>query len=400
MIQADDENHGVGSGRYAAVFWLMVWFASSGFFQRNGGMPGLAISLAVVAAGGWLWYRFGEIAVSWVRARPRTWIALAAILLTVVFVFGYAWEDGKGPGKSSDRDDGLNIAVSRLVTGESPYYPDHPMAGPLSVLPGAVFLATPFAVAGNSAWQNLFWLAVFFAVSLKFGACQGRMLVLLGCLFALCPALLYEWISGGDMIANGIYVLLALVMYLRVWGGRSPALWALVASALFLGVALASRMNFLLVLPILGTAVWRVAGFARAAIGVAAVCAVFAAVTLPFYLADPDGFTPLIAGDKLGLVNQHVPWGGAALKTLSAMVAVAAGLALFAVPSRRVSRAVLPLTIIVLLAPMVAMVAMQSWISGLPDFGFMHPRYALMALFAAIWAWGCRVHWWGTQSYS
>lgn len=381
------------------LFWALVWLASAGLFQKHGGLAGLGGSAALVAAAGWCWHRFGrEWAIRLGDLSPGLIGGAFAIAAVAVFAAGYSWEDAKGPGRSSDRDDGLNIAVDRWVEGKSPYYPEHPMAGPLSVLPGAVLLATPFALAGNSAWQNLFWLGCFVIMSLRAGVRTGEILGLLALVFVVCPAFTYEWISGGDMLANGIYVLLAFTGYLRAWSDPSSRPLRQTVWALFLGVALASRPNFLLLLPLTGTVVWRHSGFPKACIGALIVTLVFLATTLPFYFTNPAGFTPLVAGDKLKLINQHVPWGATAVKGFCATLAVGAG---FWMLKRDIDpwKWVLPLAVIVIFAPIGAMVLAQSLVAGSLDFGFLHPRYALMALFAAIWAWGINqpATWWKTS---
>ena len=72
------------------------------------------------------------------------------------------------PGKGSDADDALNLAVNELLHGRYPFYARTYLDNPVANLPGTIFLAVPFALLGNSAYQNFFWLMVFFiAVSLS-----------------------------------------------------------------------------------------------------------------------------------------------------------------------------------------------------------------------------------------
>lgn len=371
----------------AACLYVLFCFASSGFFYKNLGLAGVAAYAVAVAVCGGLWWRFREPVQQWLNRRFLLWAIAFAMGLIAVFAIAYPIENTKGPGHSSDRDDGLNIAVERMEHGQLPYYPPHPKAGPLSVFPGGILLATPFALMGNSAYQNLFWVAVFLWLTIRLHGRRSEVLLLAGMAFALCPALQYEFISGGDMLANGIYVAVALCLFLRFWTTDRKGWLPRLATVVFLGVALASRPNYLLLLPLVGGAVWRWGGFRRAVGGSALAAFVSVAITVPFYLADPAGFTPLVAGNKLVLIDQHLPWGSHVVQGASALASVAAGLWLI-LGRKSVNRSrVFMLVAWVTAVPMIATVLLFSVIHGAPDFGFMHPRYGLMYLFPALWAW-------------
>lgn len=376
-------------GRKGPVsLYLLFCFASSGFFHKNVGVAGVLAYAGIVALAGAIWWKFREPLQHWIDRRFGIIATFFAAGMLTVFAVVYPIENSKGPGRSSDRDNGLNIAVDRMLDGQSPYYPPHPDAGPLSLFPGGILLATPFVVMGNSAYQNFFWIAVFLWLTIRIHGQRGEVLLLAAVVFALCPALQYEFISGGDMLANGIYVVVALCLFLRNWTTSGKTWIPRLATALFLGFALASRPNFLLLLPLVGGAVWRWGGFPRAvgACSLAALTAV--AVTIPFYAADPSGFTPLVAGNKLALVDQHLQWGSRAVQGVSALAAVAAGLWLILAGAEKDRSVFFPLVAWVTAVPMAATVLLFSIIGRAPDFGFMHPRYGLMYLFAALWSWG------------
>jgi hypothetical protein len=104
--------------------------------------------------------------------------------------------------------------------------------------------------------------------------------------------------TGGDLIANNIYVLLAaLGLLLAAKAGRPP--WQRCLLAVALGLACASRANFVLVGPFLLVALAHEGGWRAAVRDMAIAAATFLAVTMPFYLYDPDGFSPLDAEAKL-----------------------------------------------------------------------------------------------------
>jgi hypothetical protein len=372
-----------------ASLYFLFFLASSGFFQKNTGLPGVIAYAAVLAVGGYAWWRFRHSLKAWIDKRYALWASLFLVGLVTVFAVGYPIEDSQGVGRSSDRDQGLNAAATLLLKGEYPYYPPREDAGPLSVFPGAILLAIPFvALFGNSAYQNFFWLAVLLWIALRSRGRRSEALLLLVCAFALSPSLQYEFVSGGDMLSNGIYIALALGLFLRSWSqsDSDPALR--IAAAVFLGLALSSRPNLLLLIPLAGGALWRRVGFTNAAGVCALAVAAFAAVSLPFILKNPDGFTPFSAGNKLALIDSELPWGSMSLHLVSAAVSITGGLWLILARKPAEDPAVFGLAAWVTAVPMIGAVALYSVIRGVPDFGFMHPRYGLMYLFFALWAWG------------
>ena len=372
----------------AASLYFLFCLASSGFFYKNLGLAGVAAYAAAVAVIGGLWWRFRESAQKWLDRRYPLWSLAFGLGLLAVFAVAYPIEDSRGPGRSSDRDDGLNIAVERMLDGQLPYYPPHPDAGPLSLFPGGILLATPFVLMGNSAYQNIFWVVVFLWLTTRRHGRRSEVLLLAGMVFALCPALQYEFISGGDMASNGIYVIVALSLFMRFWTRANSSPLVRLATSVFLGLALASRPNFLFLLPLAGGGLWRWGGVGRAIGGCALVATWTAAVTLPFYLADPEGFTPLVAGNKLALIDQHFAWGSAAVAGSSALAAIACGLWMIVAERRKQEPSFFGAVAWVTAVPMIATVLLYSIVESRINFSFMHPRYGLMYLFAALWAWG------------
>jgi hypothetical protein len=384
--------------RAVLVLASLLAFSSAGLVQKYFGLVGLAVNLLVAAAlVGWI-ACWGRRWATIFEKRFVIWMGLAAVVLAVGYGVAHPFEDGKGPGKSSDRDEGLEIAVTRMVSGQTPYYPENQVAGPLSVLPGAIMLAVPFVMAGDVGYQNVFWLVMFMLAAASWYRDKTRALLMAVVLMAASPSVLHEFVSGGDLIANGLYVALAIGGCLVAWSrtkwpeaddatGTPWAGWKWLASV-FLGVAMASRPNFLLLYPLLAGALWRLAGLRVAATAVGVAGLVSVGLILPFYLHDPDGFTPWIARKKMAVADHLLPWAGAVMIGTTALLS--AGGAWWLLRGQRVPSlaTLMRWCAVVTVCPMVCAVAARSWVAGGVDFGFMLDRFGVMYLGFAVLGWG------------
>lgn len=367
---------------------FLLAFAGSGFVQKYAGTAGVLAYAAVLAGG---------LCVLSIWGRPihalasRWFVALgcvSAVALIALFAILNPWEDGKGPGKSSDRDEGLNMAVERVFDGETPYYPANPIAGPLSILPGAVALAAPFVALGDSGYQNVFWIFAFFGLAVWHF--RDRTLALSWVMIAVLasPAVAYEYISGGDLIANGIYVPLSFALAFHVWRKPEAAAWLKGLACVFVGVCLTSRSNLPFLMPLFGAAIWRLAGFRQALVAAGIVAAVILLLTVPIYLHDPEGFTPLMSRQKLAAVDHVIPHASWLLVGGTALAGVLAGVLLLRGRDTDVTTWVFRYGALVMIFPMVFLVVLQSVTGGRPDFSLMHDRFALLYLFFALLGWG------------
>lgn len=363
-----------------AVFSLLFAFPSLPLLHRYLGLAGVFGYVAFVAFGWFVIRRYLPRVEAW--SGRRFWLLCGVLLagLAVVFAIGYPLENARGVANSSDRDTGLNLAVERLLDGETPYYPPNDKAGPLSLLPGAIALGVPFAVAGNSAYQNLFWVLAFLITLAWWPAGRPLALALTVGMMALSPAAQHEFISGGDMLSNGLYVPVAMLLCLAL-ARRHPSPAGLIAAAsLLLGICLASRPNYGLLLPPFAVAVWRLAGFGRACLSAGIAGVVALGLCLAFYLPDPAGFTPLPTGNKLAAIDLVYPYASKCviLGTLG-LTFLAAGFLLKSRPDR-VAGDLFRWSALVTLFPMLAAVLLFSWIGGGLDLGFIRDRYGLMYL--------------------
>ena len=142
------------------------------------------------------------------------------------------------------------------------------------------------------------WLAVFFLILRRLLADDMWALLFLAGVVVACPVALQDFVTGGDLIANSVMVLLAFLWVLADADRPAIAGWRFPAAAACAGIVLSSRASFWLLVPLLAGALARRAGARRALQALLVAGAVCAAITIPFYLHDPGGFSPLTAQNK------------------------------------------------------------------------------------------------------
>ncbi len=183
------------------------------------------------------------------------------------------------------------------------------LGNPISPLPGAIILATPFAVIGRVSLQNVCWLAAFAVFLATFFRDRATALAFLTVMLLGALNTLDQFVVGGDYPINTWYVVIATALFLATTA-RRPAALSITASGLLLGLALSSRFVYPLVfLPLIGAFLWQQNGLASALRRVSIPAAVAAAVTLPIYLHDPSAFAPLHVTEKLNFlapVSRHM----------------------------------------------------------------------------------------------
>jgi hypothetical protein len=290
---------------------LSLFIPSTFVFQKYLGIVGVVVYVAaassalVVAA-----RRRSVIERFLARLTDRQIIGLALltfVLIGIAFLIVYPIANSGVIGGGSDNDEALNVATTELLHGRYPYSPRTYLGNPISPLPGALLLAAPFVLLGNSAYQNIWWLLVFFAALKWYLRGWRPALWLLWNILILSPIVLYLIMIGSDYIANTLYVLVFIQWLMASVSQSAPGRRASMLPAILLGIGLSSRANFLLVLPLVVLALARNVGW-RTAIGLTLLTiAAFAAVTLPFYLYDPRGFTPLHTIDELEPLQAVLP---------------------------------------------------------------------------------------------
>lgn len=367
---------------------FLLAFPSSAFLQKYTGLSGVLLHFCAVLGVLALLQRLRPAMMPLIEKRFVPAATLVMVGLLACFFLLHPYEDQRGPGKSSDRDEGLELAVSRMVDGKNPYYPQNEIAGPLSLLPGAILLSVPFVLVGSVGLQNWVWLGILLGVLAWHLRERTTALVLVVASLALSPAAQYEYISGGDMLANGIYVSLFLYLAVRCWTITRFSLGAATAAALLLGLGLASRANFILLLPLFTTLIWRISGIQRAMAAGSLVLVAYVAVILPFYLMDPHAFTPLMSRNKLAVAGESWPWVGRAILMMTVLGAGASALMILMNKCADPITAFFRHCTIVTLAPMLLAVCFATVVNGNLDFRFMHDRFGLMYVFFMLLGWG------------
>ena len=291
------------------MIWLYLCLTVPSLAQVHKylGWPGVDAYLAITALVLWLLRRLraAERIAARVTDRQARWLA-AAILLFVIIAFIVLYpvaHSGKyGPG--SDSADSLNVAVREMLHGRYPYYARTYLGNPVHEMPGMLLLAAPFVLLGNSAYMNLFWLALFLLVCREELGDARQALLLFVVMLVFCPVVMQQVVTGGDQLANGLFT-----MVLLWWMTRRDQR---IAAVLF-GLAVSSRANFLLLVPLAFGHLLRERDRKRAVRDLAIAIATFLVVTLPFYLYDPRNFTPLWAANRLTRFDEMVPHLGAAI---------------------------------------------------------------------------------------
>ncbi len=268
-----------------------------------------------------------------------------------------------------------------MLEGEYPYYAETYFGNPISPMPGALLLAIPFVLLGNSAFQSFFWLLVFFVVMSRLLGDGRSALILFWAIFVLSPVALQELVTGGDYLANSLYVLVFAVWTVNAASRLDTAVWMKLLPAILLGIGLSSRANFVLIMPLVFAAMVHTSGWRPAIWHTAVAGAAFAAVTAPFYLYDPGGFSPLHAS---GMISQF----GAVIPAQDIFILAAAGLlALALMPASRGLDAMLAGCAAVLVFPVVCGIALSSVAAGFPTFEFAY--YGLpVIVFGGAGFWG------------
>jgi hypothetical protein len=301
-------------------------------------------------------------------------VIVVIVIVGVVFALVYPHANAHGLSSGTDRDDAADLGARSILHGHYPYNGRTYLGQAISQLPGALLLAAPFVALGKSAYAAFFWLPVF-VVLLRSLAGEWRLPVLMLVLtLVAAPGLMREIVTGGDLVANGIYV--SVVVWLLL---RAERLLPLAVASLALGFALSSRLNFLFVLPPLIGAILRRDGARRAALAAVLQAISFAAVTLPFALHS-GAFSPLSASNQLARFADVLPGGWATIGVVTAAIAIWVALATSEWTTRRVfSQAALWQVVLVL-----SVVVLQSARSTSIDFSPLVPGYGLLPLFFAL----------------
>ena len=349
---------------------ILLFLSSAGTLQKYAGTVAAIASLPIFLLAGTFLYPYAEQAATRLSDRQALLAAAAGLaLLAVALVVVYPHANSHAPGVGSDRDDAANIGAHRLLSGEYPYGALTYLGNPISQLPGALVVAVPFYAAfGTSAYANVFWLGVLVALVALIGRSLPIGFAVVATTVVLSPGLVREYLTGGDLIANAVYVAVAAVGLLRL----APRRYAGPAAAVAIGLALASRANFALVLIPLAAALIARQGLRRA-IGLLLVSVIATSSLVAVALAHPRGRDSLRVSDHLSALGRA---GSASTVALAIGIAV-----LLAVRTRQWNdRAVLGEAAIVQALFPIALVINASAKTSSLDFSPLVSGYGVPAL--------------------
>ncbi|MFN4279312.1 hypothetical protein [Thermosynechococcus sp.] len=364
-------------------FVLLFSFPSTALIQKYFGVIGILSYVTIVAV--------ALLSVLKLKLQIFSFVSrfyLAILTCVVGFGIGCFWllyplETTGALGLGSDRDEALNIAFWQLVQGKYPYSATTHLGGQITPLPGAFLIASPFILLGNSAYQNLFWLAIFLLLTSIYLESHVSAIVMLIFLSFLSPAFQYEYISGGDLIANSIYVLTAIFLQMKALSSNSPI--AKISACLFTGITLTSRSNFLTLLPLLFALFCRSAGRRSALTYLSLSVLSFVSLVIPFYLVSPNSFPPFSAGNKLSGLETTIPFLSTGIISLTLLTSLLLSIRLIRISKPSLLPSFMIACAIVQALPMVAAVLLMSILNQQLDFSFLHHRYGLMSVFFALW---------------
>ena len=275
----------------AFIIWL---FPSIGLIHKylgNGGvLSALPFFLLLVLAIKIFQRQLGaSVSIGWFWAISAVAICLFAVL--------YPIAKSGVLGLGSDRDDALNVALHALLAGHYPYSVVTYLGGPPDPMPGALILALPFYLLGNSALQNLIWIPAFIFWCATIFKDRIIALTYLVLFLLACPAAMQDFVTGGDYLTNAIYVAIAMQLMITVQASENE--WLRRGAELFLAIAISSRPIYVMAVPVLAGVVYNIAGVRRMTECVLVVFIVCILLNAPFFLYDPSRF-PTTNSERLG----------------------------------------------------------------------------------------------------
>lgn len=251
-------------------------------------------------------------------------------MLFLIFSIAYPLIDSGQFGFSSDRDEAIDIAVRQILNGHYPYlcksvsgvHSGCPTTGnPISPLPGALLLASPFVILGNCALQNFFWIIFFYFALIHHTNSKKIPAIYLVLLGVFSPVLIAEILTGGDYLANSLAVTSATILVLSAISVQG---WVL--GGILLGISLSWRAHFLLLVIPLVIYHIKYREFQKILITGVAATVSFLLVTLPFFIANPTEFSPIHIQQRLNDFRHILPHANVIVIIITAMIGLALGL--------------------------------------------------------------------------
>ncbi len=230
---------------------------------------------------------------------PKSWLVALCAAPLALFIVLYPMADSGLLGPGSDRDDALNVALQTLLVGHYPYGATTYLGNPPTPMPGALILALPFFLLGNSALQNLVWVPIFTWWCLHHFESATMAFSCLAIFLIGCPASIADFVTGGDYLVNALYVAIAMDALLRAQRSGEP--WHRYAASVFLSIAISSRPIYAVAAIILAGSIFQTAGISRMTEFLIVLVLVSVALNGPFFLHDPSRFPTASLLEKLSV---------------------------------------------------------------------------------------------------
>jgi hypothetical protein len=309
--------------RRASILTVLLTVPSLYLVEGRLGDRAIPLQVALVAGAVWLWQTpiVARLATTLGERRARWLALLTLVLLTAAFAVIYPLANSGRFGPGTDSDEALNQATRALLHGRYPYLERTYLGNEITPMPGSLLLAMPFVLLGNGVYQSFFWMAAAVYLLWVFWDRQtARTLLFVWLVLGTCPAILHQFVTGGDYVANALMILVPAVLLVRE--DATPALAPQIALAICLGVALSSRANFILLTPLVLSRLWQVRGRNKALALTATMLAATVLVTVPFFLANPAGFSPAHTRTKLTEMKTILPHADLLLPLAAAALAL------------------------------------------------------------------------------
>lgn len=203
--------------------------------------------------------------------------------------------------QGNDSEDALYRGAANLLHGRYPYYAKTYLGNPITPMPGALLLDLPFAAYSHAGVQNLVWLAIFFIFAAHFFKRRSTA-VFFACLIIANAHTFTNLMTGADYPANCFYVCVTAYCFMKY--SVLAKGWRYWFSVVFLGLALSSRLSYLLIVPIvLAGYCARRDGYRLGLAKLAQPLIVTFIVTAPFYFYDSAHFSPLHVANFLSAMT-------------------------------------------------------------------------------------------------
>ena len=299
--------------KVGAVFAVLLLIPSFDVVLKYAGLAGLAAYSISGLAGLAIFDRcLGARVIVSLREKPAFIAAFGVfVFLAMTAALMYPIANSGRYGGGSDIDDAMLIGAREIMAGRYPYYPKTYLGGYLSPMPGTILLSVPFVAAGLLPLQNVFWMAILFFTARNFLKSSVLALGIVLTPVLTSPTFYQVLVTGSDHTANTIFVLVAMWSTVKAVSENPGNSWKKILAAACLGFCLSSRSVFFFLAPLHFSALWQACGFREALKYTGLTIIVFAAVTLPFYLYDPAGFSPLIVhAQKTAFLETVLPNAG------------------------------------------------------------------------------------------